>query len=93
MGAISTDVHFAAGILGSRGIFGGLESHPDFANAMYITTTETIGVAVAFDSLLFGHLGELSRPREELSAGMPDIASILSTARPAFKLQAVSQTA
>ena len=29
---------------------------------MYIATTETIGDAIAFDFLLFGHLEELSAP-------------------------------
>ena len=82
---------FAADILGSRGSFGGMESHPDyFANAMSIATTETIVDAIAFDSLLLERPVELSRPREALSAGMPDIASILSTGNPEFKIRAVS---
>ena len=85
---------FAADILGSRGGFGGLGSHPDyFASALYIATTETIDAAIAFDSLLFGHIEGLSRSREELSAGIPDIAANSPTENPAFKLRAVSQTA
>ena len=94
MGAISIGYIFAFDILGPRGSFGGLGAHPDyFASAMYIATTETTDDAIAFDSLLFGHIEELSRPREDLSAGMPDIASISSTENPACKPRAVSQTA
>ena len=94
MGAISIGYIFAADILCPRGSFGGLGAHPDyFASAMYIATTETIDDATTFDSLLFEHLEELSRPREDLSAGMPDIASILPTGDPEFKPRAVSQTA
>ena len=70
-------MHFAADILGSRRIFGGLEAHPDYFSA----TTETIDVAISFDSLLFEHLEELPRHMAELSAGMPYIASILPTAK------------
>ena len=94
MGAISIGCIFAADILGQRGSFGGLGAHPDyFPSAMYIATTETIDDAIAFDSLLCGHLEELSRPMEDLSEGMPDIDPILSTGNPAFQPRAVSQTA
>ena len=64
---------------------------------LHLATTEAIATALIYDSLLFAHLEELARSRDELNPRIPDFAaefaSLLSKEQPRLKLQAASQTA
>ena len=72
--------------------FGGLAARPNnVAIILNLAATESISVALAYDSILSAHLGELSRA--DRVSGAVDFADLLSSGKQRFKIHAISQAA
>ena len=57
----------------------------------HMPTTESIGDALAYGSLLPAHLGELARTRANSTAGAVDFTDLISSEQPRFKTHAIAQ--
>ena len=82
---------FTADICGDWASFGGLAAQLNgLSVVLNIAATDNIQTALINASLLPNHLGELSRPRAESTAGATDFSSLLATEQLHFKTQAAS---
>ena len=83
-----------ADVCGAWSSFGGLAAQLNHLSiVLHIATTETIGTALVYDSLLSSHLDELARSRAGRVGDAVDFASLLSNEHHRFKIQAATQTA
>ena len=60
---------------------------------LHLATTESISVALAYDSIPPAHLEELARARANRTAGAVDFMDLLSSERQRFMLHAIAQAA
>ena len=83
----------AADICGAWTAFGGIAAQLNHLSiVLHIATTEAIGTALTYDSLLKAHSEELARSRANgTAAGSTDFHELLSNEQHRFKLQAIHQ--
>ena len=74
--------------------YGGLSAQlNNLSILLHLAAVESIAVALAYDTILSTHLGELARVRANKAAGKVDFMDLLSTKQHRFKIQAIAQAA